>query len=45
MEHRDFLREELLAEEGGNWLHPDDIINHRKLIKSMSRIIEYFGGE
>jgi hypothetical protein len=45
MEHRDFLREELLAEEGGSWLHPDDITNHKKLIKSMSRIIEYFGGE
>ena len=45
VEHREMLCGELAREEEGGWMHPDDVINHKKLVKSMSRIIEYYGGE
>lgn len=40
---RDFLQLELDSDEA--WMHDDDIINNKKLIKSMNRILKYFGHE
>ena len=40
---RDFLQLELDSDEA--WMHDDDIINNKKLIKAMNRILKYFGHE
>ena len=46
IEHREMLRDDLeLQAENIEWLHEDDIVNHKKLIKAMNRIIKYYGGE
>jgi hypothetical protein len=29
----------------GYWLHPDDVVNNGKLIRALSLIIDYYGGE
>ena len=53
IEARNYLQSELDQWEanpkdddnpGGYWLHPEDVVNHKKLIKAMDKIINYFGG-
>ena len=29
----------------GYWLHPDDVVNNGKLIRALTLIIDYYGGE
>jgi hypothetical protein len=29
----------------GYWLHPDDVVGNGKLIRALSLIIDYYGGE
>lgn len=41
--HRDYLFTELEDYKLGHFLHPDDVINNKKLIKSLDKIINYFG--
>jgi hypothetical protein len=32
-------------EHMGTWLHPDDLVYNKKLLKSLNRVIDYFGGD
>lgn len=46
IEVKEYLTDELQNNElYGTYLHPDDIKNFKKLIKSLNRIINYYGGE
>jgi hypothetical protein len=29
----------------GYWLHPEDVVNNMQLVRAMSLIINYYGGE
>jgi hypothetical protein len=42
---RSNLRMQLEDYAGGLWMHEEDIRMHKKLIKYMSKLIEYYGGE
>lgn len=41
---RDTLIADLKNHEAGQWMHRDDVKNHKKLIKALNRIITHFGG-
>ena len=43
-EHRDYLTKELEDYIDGHWLHPEDVVNNKEVIKALDRIIVYFGG-
>jgi acyl-CoA hydrolase len=43
-DHRRYLEEELENYENGGYLHPEDVVNNQKLIKHLTKVIEYFGG-
>ena len=46
IDQRAYLTEELRAnEEELSWLHPEDIVRNKKLIKAFTKIIHYYGGE
>lgn len=45
IQHRSLLQEELNQYENGEWLHEDDVRDNKKLIRSMTRLIRYYGGE
>lgn len=43
-EHKQILENQLIEYEQGNkWLHQDDVRYYKKLVKSMKRVIEYYG--
>jgi len=43
-DHRDFLQEKLNDYERGGYLHPEDVLKNRKLIKRITYLIDnYFG--
>jgi hypothetical protein len=39
------LKAELDNYDNGGWLHEDDVIMNKKLIKAMTKVIRYFGEE
>ena len=39
-----YLQRELEEHEEGQWLHPEDVVKNKQLIKAMDEIIAYFGG-
>lgn len=54
IEAKNYLKSELAKWEenpkdelnpDGYWLHPDDVVNNGKLIRALSLIIDYYGGE
>ena len=53
-EQRKYLKKELADWEKnpktddnptGKWLHPEDVVNHTVMIKNLTSVIKYFGGE
>ena len=46
IEHKKLIENQLTRfEEGSKWMHEDDVKYNKKLIKSLARVIRYFGGE
>lgn len=46
IEQREYLKKEMKEHlKNGAWMHPDDVENNPKLIKHLSKVIEYFGGD
>ena len=44
-DHRDYLQKELNNYEQGGYLHPEDVVKNKKLVKKMTYLIDnYFGG-
>lgn len=45
-EHKQMVESQLIAyEEQGKWMHEDDVKYNKKLVKSLGRVIRYFGGD
>ena len=44
-EHKQMTENQLKAYEDGGWMHEDDVKYYKKLVKSLGRVIRYFGGE
>ena len=43
---RELLSELIAQHEGaGSYLHPDDYTRYKKLVKSINKIVKYFGDE
>lgn len=43
-DHRDYLQKELNNYEQGGYLHPEDVVKNKKLVKKMTYLIDnYFG--
>ena len=46
--NRDMIKcdiEKHLFDPENNWMHPDDVVYNKKLLKALNRVIDYFGGE
>jgi hypothetical protein len=43
-DHRRYMEEELENYENGGYLHPEDVVGNQKLIKHLTKVIDYFGG-
>jgi hypothetical protein len=45
-DHRDYLQSELKSHlETGSYMHPEDLVKNKKLVKKMTYLIDnYFGG-
>jgi len=46
IEQRNYLKKEMKEHhENGAYLHPEDVVNNTKMIKHISKVIKYFGGD
>lgn len=42
---REYLHKELDAYRNGQWLHPEDVVKNEQMIKHLTEVIRYFGGD
>lgn len=45
IEQRSMLIDMMLDYDRGAWMHPDDVVYNKKLLKALNRVINYFGGD
>jgi hypothetical protein len=44
-EQRDYIKKELKDHHiKGSYMHEDDVVHNKKIIKALNKVIRYFGG-
>ena len=44
-DYRELLQDQLESHKQGSWMHPDDVVENKKCIKAINRIMNHFGGD